>query len=298
MSKFQIKKAERKSIFARIALDGPTGSGKTYSALSLAQGLKENKRILVIDTERSSADRYADDFDFDKIDMPDHNPETYIEALASVDPQVYGVVIVDSLSHAWMGKDGALEQVDRAAARSQSKNSFFAWRDVTPLHNRLVDALLTSQFHLIVTMRSKMAYEIIENEKGKKEPVRMGLAPVQREGVEYEFDIIGDLNADNAMVISKTRASFLNRAVIQKPGADLGRRILEWCGHVEPKEPTPTDDQLRTLATAAKAAGYSNDDVRALSIERCGSGPREITVTQYNDLLQYVQSNPKSEEKN
>src|SRR5690606_29575935 len=124
-------------IFARIALDGPTGSGKTYSALAIAQGLKGDKRILVIDTERSSADRYADDFDFDKIDMPDHNPETYIEALASVDPHTYGVVIVDSLSHAWMGKDGALEQVDRAAARSQSKNSFFAWRDVTPLHNRL-----------------------------------------------------------------------------------------------------------------------------------------------------------------
>lgn len=298
MSKFQIKKAERKGIFARIALDGPTGSGKTYSALSLAQGLKENKRILVIDTERSSADRYADDFDFDKIDMPDHNPETYIEALASVDPQVYGVVIVDSLSHAWMGKDGALEQVDRAAARSQSKNSFFAWRDVTPLHNRLVDALLTSQFHLIVTMRSKMAYEIIENEKGKKEPVRMGLAPVQREGVEYEFDIIGDLNADNAMVISKTRASFLNRAVIQKPGADLGRRILEWCGHVEPKEPTPTDEQLRSLASAAKEAGRTTSEVKAMTEATYGVSPRDLTLTQYNELMQRITNNPKGEEKN
>lgn len=281
MTQFQFKKAERKGIFARFALDGPTGSGKTYSALAIAQGLKGDKRVAVIDTERSSSDRYADIFDFDNLDLETHSPDTYVEALKSVNPEVQGVVIVDSLSHAWMGRDGALEQVDKAASRSQSGNKFVAWRDVTPMHNRLVDALLSVQAHLIVTMRSKMEYVLEDDGKGRKVPRKVGMAPIQREGTEFEFDIVGDMNLDNELVITKTRASFLNKAVIVRPDAELGRRILEWCGHVEPH---PTDDDLRALAALGAEHGLTVDGIKALSPKPI----RDLTLAELAELREKI----------
>lgn len=275
----QFKKAQRKGIFARIAIDGPTGAGKTYSALAIATGMlgESGKRIAVIDTERSSSDRYADVFDFDKMDLETHAPDTYVEALKTVDSDIYGVVVVDSLSHAWIGRDGALEQVDKAAARSQSGNKFTAWRDVTPMHNRLIDALLSLQAHLIVTMRSKMEYVLEEDERGKKVPRKVGMAPQMREGVEYELDIVGDMDLENRLVITKTRASFLNRSVINKPGAELGRQILAWCGHVEP---TVTDSDLRALVEFAKSHNLTPDDVKSVAQDLHGKAVRELTLAE------------------
>lgn len=277
----QFKKAERKGVWSRAAIDGPTGSGKTYSALAIASGLAGDKRIALIDTERESSRLYADVFDFDRLDLENHSPDTYIEALKAAGEAGYGVVIVDSLSHAWMGRDGALEQVDKAASRSQSNNKFTAWRDVTPMHNRLVDALRSVPAHLIVTMRSKMEYILEEDERGRKVPKKIGMAPIQREGVEYEFDIVGDMNLDNEMVITKTRASFLNKAIIKKPGKELGLKILEWCGYVEPGV---TTEQLQAFA-----AGKTTDEIdkiKAQVQEKYSKGMRELTVKEFEEFVQ------------
>jgi hypothetical protein len=226
MSMFQ--KATRKKAKARIALIGPSGSGKTYTALTIAKHLGD--RVAVIDTERGSASKYAGYVsDFDVCELESHAPAQYIKALTDAAGAGYDVVVVDSLSHAWAGRDGALEQVDKAAKRSQSGNSYTAWRDITPQHNALVDALLGFPGHLIVTMRAKTAYELQENAKGKKVPVKIGLAPVQRDGVEYEFDIVGDMSLDrNTLIISKTRCPQLVDGVFEKPGQDVADTIRAW----------------------------------------------------------------------
>ena len=287
--KLAFKKAEKRGIYARIALDGVTGGGKTYTAIQIARGLQQAGRIALIDTEHSSAERYAPKpgeqadpenhtFDFDHMNLATHHPDTYIEALSLVDPKVYDVVIVDSLSHAWAGRDGALEQVDKAAARSQSNNKFTAWRDVTPMHNRLVDALLSVNAHLIVTMRSKMAYELVENDKGKKEPKRLGLAPVQREGIEYELDIVGDMNEEGTLVISKTRAAFLSGGVFKRPGPALGRQILDWCGAVDPSDATVTTAQLKELRDFGTENGKTVEEIQQLAQAEFGKSVREINV--------------------
>lgn len=223
---------------ARIAIIGPSGSGKTYSALAIAAGL--GKRVAVIDTERGSASKYAGLPGmpaFDVLELETFAPETYVAAIGAAGAAGYDVLVIDSLSHAWMGKDGALEQVDRAAKRSQSGNSFAAWRDVTPKHNALVDAMLASPCHLIVTMRAKTEYVMETNSRGKQEPRKIGLAPIQRDGMEYEFDVVGDITLDHELIISKTRCPAFDGKVIRLPGSAFGQSVAEWLSDGAPVSP-------------------------------------------------------------
>lgn len=224
--KFEIKKASKSQAKARVALMGPPGAGKTFSALSVARHL--GGRIILIDTERGSASKYADEFDFEVIELDTFNPKTYIAAIHSAEDAGADVIIIDSLSHAWIGKDGALEMVDRAASGS-NKNSFTAWKDVTPLHNGLVDAILRSKAHVFVTLRTKTEYVIEANERGRQVPRKVGLGAVQRDGIEYEFDIVGVLDMENNLTITKTRCRLLTpNETIAKPGKDLARTLTAW----------------------------------------------------------------------
>lgn len=242
----QIKKATKTQARLRMALIGPSGSGKTYSALRIAT--EYGGKILLVDTERGSASKYAGVFDFDVIEMDTFHPQQYIEAIKMA--QGYDWLIIDSLSHAWMGKDGALELVDKAAKRTQSGNSFGAWREVTPLHNALVDAILQCSCHLIATMRAKTEYSMEKDEKTGRTAVRkVGLAPVQRDGLEYEFDVVADMSIENDLMVTKSRCPELHGAVINKPGKDVADRLKIWLtdGAPAPK-PEPDYDNPQTQA--------------------------------------------------
>jgi hypothetical protein len=258
---FEIRKATKFASKLRLALIGISGSGKTYSALEIAKTL--GKRICLIDTEFGSASKYADKFEFDTLPLETFSPLTYVEALEYVDKQGYDVVIVDSLSHAWMGKDGALEQVDKAAKRSQSANTFAAWRDVTPMHNKLVDSLLRVKAHLIVTMRAKSEYVMEEyeyNGKKKTKPVKIGLAPIQRDGLEYEFDVVGDMDIENNYIISKTRCSELHQAVINKPGKQFALTLINWLDGAP--APARVEPQPEKSSTTVNGNGQMHNAVQ------------------------------------
>jgi len=232
------KKAVKSRAKLRLALIGPSGSGKTYSALAIAAGL--GKKVAFIDTEHGSASKYADLFEFDVLELASYSPERYIEALKAAAAAGYEVIVIDSLSHAWMGKDGALELVDRAAARSKSGNSFGAWREVTPQHNAMVEAIITSPCHVICTMRSKTEYVQDKDERGKTVIRKVGLQPVQRDGMEYEFDVVGDIDHDHKLVVTKSRIPALSDAVINRPGANLAAQLRVWLDEgSEPVAPPP-----------------------------------------------------------
>jgi AAA domain len=218
-------KATKASVKLRMALAGPSGSGKTYTALTIARALGEH--IALIDTEHGGASHYADRFDFDTLALTSFHPQEYIKALLAAAAEGYQVCIVDSLSHAWMGKDGALELVDRAVQRSHSGNSFAAWREVTPLHRQLVETLLRVPMHVLVTLRSKMEYVLDTDSRGKLVPKKVGMAPVQREGVEYEFDCVAELDQEHTLVVSKSRLSPLADLVIAKPDWTFGTQVRE-----------------------------------------------------------------------
>ena len=225
----QFKPATKSQARLRLGLLGPAGAGKTYSALRIASVL--GTRIAVIDTEHGSASKYANEPGmppFDVLELDTFSPQTYIDALKAAEQAGYEVCIVDSLSHAWMGKDGALEMVDKAAKRSGSGNSYTAWRDVTPIHNAMVEALLQSRCHLIVTLRVKMEYVLETNAQGKQVPRKVGLAPIQREGLEYTFDVVADLDLDHTLIVTKTRCSTLNQAIISNPGSEFGEHLKAW----------------------------------------------------------------------
>src|SRR5215470_44613 len=200
----------------RLAIAGIAGSGKTYTSLTLATALAQGKPIALIDTEHGSASKYADDFQFDVLELSNFDPRNYINAIHEAERSGYAVLIIDSLSHAWNGTGGALELVETVARkvaaqrRKETINSFNAWSDVTPLQNKLIDTMLASPLHIIATMRSKTEYIVEKDSDGKSVPRKVGMAPIQRADVEYEFDIYADMDAGNSMIIQKSRCSVLS----------------------------------------------------------------------------------------
>ena len=257
----QFTKATRKGQKLRMALYGPSGSGKTYTALLLASQMGE--RVAVLDSEHGSASLYADQFAFDAFEPDSFSPKVYVEAIRAAADAGYDVLVIDSLSHAWMGKGGALEMVDNASRRA-SGNSFAAWKDVTPVQNEMVEAMLGARLHLIVTMRAKTEYVIEENARGKKEPRKVGLAPVQRDGIEYEFQVVGDLDMENTLVISKSRCRDIPPGmVVPKPGASLANALKVWLDEGAPYvAPKPAQTKHERYANRIRELAGEVDALR------------------------------------
>lgn len=248
---FQFQRAQKSQAKLRMALIGPSGSGKTYTALAVATRLGE--RVAVIDTEHGSASKYADQFGFDVLNLGSFAPMNYVAAIQAAVAAGYDVVVIDSLSHAWSGKDGALEQVDKRAAASRTGNSYTAWRDVTPMHNALIDAIVGCKAHVIATMRSKTEYVLQEDERGKKVPRKVGMAPIQRDGMEYEFDVVGDMDYDNRLVVTKSRCPALSGHNEVKPGEQLAATLKAW---LEDGVPVPV---TKAQAVAERVGGIGEE---------------------------------------
>jgi len=229
------QKAVKTKAKLRLGLCGLAGSGKTYSALRIATEIgkllkaagRGEGRIAVIDSERGSASLYADKFDFDVCELDTFSPLAYVEKIEEAERAGYDFIVIDSLSHAWAGKDGALDQKDQAADRGG--NSWTAWRSVTPKHNALVDAMLGSKSHVIATMRQKMEY-VQDVENGKTVIKKLGLGSIQRDGMDYEFTLVGDVDLTHAMKIAKTRCDgFIEIGdLFEKPGENFARRVWDW----------------------------------------------------------------------
>jgi energy-coupling factor transporter ATP-binding protein EcfA2 len=255
---------------ARIALCGPSGSGKTYTALSLAARLAERieGNIAVIDTERGSASKYVgtNGWQFDTVTPDKFSPVSLTELLGVASGAGYAVTIVDSWSHYWSGTDGMQEQADR---RAKGGNSFSGWKEIKPDERRMIDAMVSYPGHLIVTMRSKTQYVIEQIERNGRTtnvPKKIGLKPDQREGIEYEFDLVGDLDLDNVLTVSKSRIPILSRAIIEQPGPDFADSIADW---LEEGTQSTGVDEYRTRALAS---GLSTKELVALHAEVKKSG--------------------------
>ncbi len=247
-SRFQ--PAEKTQQKARIALVSPSGGGKTFTALRIASGLAPHGRIALIDTEHGSSQLYADRFKYDVVELATFSPETYAEYIREAGAAGYDVIVIDSLSHAWMGKEGALEQVDHRKA--QPGGQFSAWREVTPMHNDLIEAMLSSPAHIIATMRSKTEYVVESDDRGRMTPRKIGLAPIQRDGLEYEFTIVGEMTLDHVLHISKSRVSEFQDKHIQKPSEEFGAAVASWLALGAPAKPRPAPLSAPPPAPAAK----------------------------------------------
>lgn len=285
------QKVTRRAARLRMALTGVSGAGKTLGALLIAYGLTEDwSRVALIDTEHERARFYANREDFEigaflyAPMSPPFSPEKYKtlvrEGAQAVGPE--GVVIVDSLSHAWNAEGGILEIKDRIAARS-GQNSYTAWNEAGREQSRLVNAILAVPCHTIVTMRSKMEYALEENERGKKQPVKLGLAPVQRDDTEYEFDVVLDVARSHVATASKD-TTFLDRfGEVITP--ELGRRLRGWLAEGEAVPPAPVCTVCGSVI-APSERGSSPETVAAQTAQRTGQAMCEPCFRLWNHARQ------------
>lgn len=219
------KKAEKRQGVLRVAFTGPSGSGKTYSALMLASGI--GKKIAVIDTENHSASDYAGQFGFDTVSIEKpYEVGKFIRAFEAAVAAGYDVVIMDSISHAWVGEGGLLSMKETLDARGG--NAFTNWAPVTKLHEQFKSMILQSPVHLIATMRSKQDYVVEQDGKGKSVPKKVGLAPIQREGMEYEFTLVFDLAMNHTAAVSKDRTGLFDSQIPFMVTKVTGEELVMW----------------------------------------------------------------------
>lgn len=235
------QKATKSQLKARVALDGPSGAGKTWTALEWAGVLAAGGTVAVVDTEHGSASLYADTFDFDVLTWaPPYDPGKLADTIRAAQKAGYSVLVIDSLSHFWEGEGGTRDIVDAAAERAKG-NTFAGWKVGTPALRNLIDTMLASDLHVIATMRSKMEYVLETDGRGRQVPKKVGMAPVMRAGVEYEFTLVGDLDLEHRIVITKSRCSALADTVVQ-PGraAEAAEAFMGWLN--EGEAPPPRDE--------------------------------------------------------
>ena len=221
----QLRKSERKEARIKMALQGPSGSGKTYSALLVAFGLCEDwSRIAVIDSESHSADLYAHlgGFNVLTLEAPYH-PEKYIEAIRLCVREGMSVIIIDSISHEWEGTGGILDIHSGMAG-----NSFTNWSKLTPRHNAFIQEILQCSAHIIATIRTKQDYVLIDK-NGRMVPEKVGLKSVTRDGMDYEFTLVFDLDMKNKATASKDRTGLFMGKPEQQLNTQIGKTILSWC---------------------------------------------------------------------
>lgn len=258
-------KAVKTKAKLRVALAGVSGAGKTYSALMMAKAL--GGRVALIDSERSSALLYADKFEFDHMDLSDHGIDRYKAAIREA--AAYDVLIIDSLSHEWAGRGGALEEVDR---KKGAGNSFAAWNGVSQKHAGLLDDILMHPGHVIVTMRKKSEF-VLETVNGKQVPRKIGMAVVQREGIEFEFTVLLSMEREGQVLIEKSRCSALEEmgALRREDLAKAGETLREWLSTgVEAPKPASIDpaDPVSIEAEAVIAAASRLPDMAAYEAHR------------------------------
>ena len=269
MANFEL--VTRKKSKARIALTGPSGAGKTLSALYLAFGLTGDwSKIALIDTEHERGRFYAEREDL-KIGQylyaplyPPYSPDKYIEYVNDAAKAVGndGVVIVDSFSHAWNNEGGVLEIKSEIENRS-GKTGFSAWNEAGKIQNGLINSILSVPCHTIVTMRTKMAYAMEVNERGKTVPVKIGLEPVQRENAEYEFDLVLQINREHIACASKDTTFLDSWSGIITP--ELGAQLGKWLD--EGEEPVRCSCCGKAILPTSKR---SVEDIVKASTEKFG----------------------------
>jgi len=250
-------KATRKKIKLKLAVAGAAGSGKTYSALRLAHGL--GSKIAVIDTENGSASLYSDKFQFDVMDMaPPFTHEKFIAAIKDSEAAGYDVLVIDSASHFW---EGILEYKSKLDARGG--NSYTNWNDAGNKFKGILDSVLQSKLHVICCMRSKMEYVQEKDDRGKTTIKKVGLAPIMRDGIQYEFTTVWDVDQNHCAQASKDRTGLFTDAIEQITEAH-GAKLLAWLE--SGKEQAPANPKVDGDTGEVRTAVIKPDDKQLAAV--------------------------------
>lgn len=240
---FNIQEAVREKIAPKIALMGASGSGKSFSALRLATGMKseleeitgEKWRIIVGNTEKARGVYYANEFEYAIQNLePPFEPELFVSFMEYVEKLTNTILILDSSSHEWEGKGGCLEIHSRLGGRYQD------WAKVTPRHDKFINTLAGLEIPVIATMRGKDQYVMNESDNsGRKKTVveKVGVGAKQREGFEYEFTATFMLDQKTNLATQfKDNTHIFDTEGDVKLTEDHGRKIIRWANNGKDKE--------------------------------------------------------------
>ena len=264
----ELRHATRKQAKIKLALQGPSGSGKTYSALLLAFGItNEWDSIAVIDTENHSADLYAHLGSYNVLPLgKPFSPERYIEAIELCEKAGMEVIILDSITHEWDGSGGILD-----IHQAMTGNSFTNWSKVTPRHNAFVQKFLQSRCHIIATIRTKQDY-VLSEKNGKMVPEKVGLKAVTREGMDFEFTLVFDLDIKHMASASKDRTGLFMDKPEARITSEMGQKILQWCNEGKSVEQLKQEIQVATsverLRDILRKYPEYRQELEGLAIER------------------------------
>lgn len=317
---FSFKPAVRENAPVLIMLAGPSGGGKTMTALRLAMGLAgKDGKIVGIDTEAGRMTHYADRFKFDHGDMkPPFSPARYLEAIEAADKAGYDVIIIDSATHEWAGDGGCLDMQEQELTRmagtdwgKRDRVKMAAWIKPKMEHKKMMSRLLQSRAHIIMCFRAEEKVEIRKGSDGKQQIVPIGFQPICEKNMPYEATV--------SFLLADTKNHLPTPIKLQdqhKPFFPPDRPIDEKCGEklaawarggiaVEtPKQPqtapeaptsiplmwpAPTADRkawVTTAAMAAKDIEELQDHDAAVDWEERNADGLNNLMASHNDVYQ------------
>jgi hypothetical protein len=283
------KKAERTKLKLRLGIEGPSGSGKTYSSLRIATGLVgESGKIGVVDTENNSASLYSEKFNFEVgVLNPPYKPETFVEYIKEAE-NIFDCVILDSISHEWIGQGGVLEIHD-----TMPGNPWINWAKVNPRHDAFVNAILQCKTHIICTMRSKQTHVQEQDSSGKQVIRKAGMQPQQRDGIDYELTAVLTMDISNQCQGTKDRSGLFPIGDWFRPTEETGKKLLNWLNHG--KEIPPIERQI----TAKEVSDFWNGRILKggiVVINQERIKPTEEQIEKLKQHEKYKQNNTQNQE--
>jgi hypothetical protein len=300
VDEFTPRKAVKAQVRLKLAVDGPAGAGKTWSALALAchiarlmaeaRGEPGTGRVLGVDTENETMALYADEFEFEHIVF--RAPYTTARYKAAMQQGVIGkfdVMVVDSVTHQWNGEGGI--QFRKDALDAAGGNSFTNWSKLSPEHTEFVEYIKQLPIHTICTMRTKTEYVLETNGKGKQQPRKVGMAPVQREGMDYEFSIVFELDAEHNAVATKDRTRLFSDGVpVDLASPEVAAKLWKWLtSGVKVEEATLTQDERVQIAVALKAAGIPVNELAEWVEGRMGyKSTKDIPKSRLVEIFNWI----------
>jgi ABC-type dipeptide/oligopeptide/nickel transport system ATPase subunit len=256
---FTFQPAKREATPCMLGIVGPSGTGKTFSALRLAKGMRKvvGGEVAVIDTEGRRALYYADQFKFLHLDFgPPFGSLRYLEAVQEAIKAGAKTIIVDSMSHEHEGQGGLLEEYDRMvqelAAKwktSPDKASMSAWAHVKAPHRRMINTFLQLQCNMIFCFRAQEKVKVIRG----GEPTPRGYQPITDEKFIYEM-LASFLLLPGSNGVPVWQGEKEQQALMKLPGQfkelfarrdvqlseEIGETIALWGAGLRKKEPVPT----------------------------------------------------------
>lgn len=259
-------KAKKEKIYLKVLLAGASGSGKSYSALKLATGItnKVGGRIAAIDTEAGRIRYYANEFDFDDLQLEEpYTPEKYIDAINQAVDGGYSVLIIDSITHEW---NYIIDQVDKIPG----SNSYTKWAKLTPRHNKFTEKIIQSPINIIATVRGKDAYVLEQDKNGKQIPKKVGLGYTQRDGLEYEYTVTFNIDQTNHVSTAQKDNTHLFENRYEMLTEKDGEALYDWANSGEEPAFNATRAQQEIIELATALGGSKNEKVKEATIDILG----------------------------